>query len=173
MIKATKLVLLPLLLGVAGCADLVGEQKPPLTPLQVQSIQKRDFETNKDVAFASTVSVLQDLGYTVNSADKDSGFITGQSLANASEDAGLIDLLLDDIDTEYDTVTVQTKATAFVEQITDNRTSIRLSFVTSRNRSGALGQNSTQDQQILDQKLYQNAFERIENAVFIRTGNSS
>ena len=63
----------------------------------------------------------------------------------------------------------QTAATAFLEEIGD-RTRVRLNFVTTRQSSSARGQSSRRDTPILDVKIYTNAFERIENAIFIRSG---
>lgn len=178
MYKALKLLLLPLLLSVNGCADLLDdeEDRPALTPLEIQSLQKRDLETTKDVAFASVVSVFQDLGYTIVSADKETGLVTAEGLAESEEDSDTLDLILDilaDEEDEYDVTTVQTKATAFVEEFANDRTGVRLSFVTNENRSGVDGQASKNDKQILDAEIYRNAFDRIENAIFVRTGGGS
>ncbi|MGI9502009.1 MAG: hypothetical protein ACR2RE_03010 [Geminicoccaceae bacterium] len=178
MHNVVKIFLLFSCLSVSGCADLLdeGEDRPKLTPLEVQSLQKRDLETNKDIAFASVVSVFQDLGYTIVSADKETGFITAESLADSSEDSDTLDIILDilaDEDEEYDVTTEQTKATAFVEEFAKDRTGVRLSFVTSKNRSGIDGQASKKDKQILDAEIYRNAFERIENAIFVRTDGAS
>lgn len=60
--------------------------------------------------------------------------------------------------------------TAFVEQIGD-KTKVRLSFVEVKKTSWELGQTNRQDIVLLDVKLYENAFERIENALFIRSSN--
>lgn len=171
-------IALPLLLTIGGCADLVddGPKKPALTPLQIQSLQQRELETSKAIAFASVVSVFQDLGYTIESADLDTGFITAESLAKTDEDSGALELVLGilaDEDDEYDVTTRQTRATAFVEQFGDDRTNVRLSFVKSKSRSGAGGQLSKKDKQILDSEVYRNAFDRIETAVFTREGAGS
>ncbi len=169
---------LPIGLAVSGCADLLdeGPKKPELTPLEIQSLQQRNLETSKDVAFASVVSVFQDLGYTITSADKDTGLINGESLAKSDSDVSGAELLLDllaDEDDAYDVVTVQTKATAFVESFTEGQTRVRLSFVRNKSRSGSSGQLSQKDKQILDAEIYRNAFDRIENAVFVRGGGGS
>ena len=169
------LLALPLFLSLAGCADLVddGPKKPALTPLQIQSLQQRELETSKDIAFASVVSVFQDLGYTIESADLGTGFITAESLAKSDEDSGALELVLDilaDEEDGYDVTTKQTRATAFVEQFGDDRTKVRLSFVKTKSRSGAGGQISKKDKQILDSEVYRNAFDRIETAVFVREG---
>ena len=107
MQNMVKLLLLSLGLAVSGCADLLDEEqdRPQLTPLEVQSLQKRDLETNKEIAFASVVSVFQDLGYTIVSADKETGFITAESLAESREDSDPLIVLLDilaDEEEDYD-----------------------------------------------------------------------
>ena len=64
--------------------------------------------------------------------------------------------------------TIQTKATGFVEQI-GKKASVRLNFVTTVERSTAQGAEDREETPILDAGIYQNAFERIENAIFIRS----
>lgn len=145
-------------LNLTGCA--VGQQKPQMTPLEVQSIQTREFESSKKIVFASVISVFQDLGYTIKNADNDTGLINAESTTqqdmNWQPFAGVI-------------LMEQTVATAFVEEIR-NRTRVRLNFVTTTQSSSAYGQNSREDVAILDATVYTNAFERIENAIFIRSG---
>jgi hypothetical protein len=58
---------------------------PQMTSLQIQSIQSRTFETSKRVAFDSTITVFQDLGYIINSAEYNTGFITSESPTKASK----------------------------------------------------------------------------------------
>ncbi len=167
---------LPFFLTIGGCAELLDDEpkKPALTPLEIQTLQQRELETSKDIAFASVVSVFQDLGYTIESADLSTGFITAESLAKSDEDSGTLELfvleILEDGEDEYDVTTKQTRATAFVEQFGDDRTKVRLSFVKTKSRSGAGGQISKKDKQILDSEVYRNAFDRIETAVFVREG---
>ena len=71
------------LAGLAACALVAGcvAMPPPPTPLQIQSVQTREYEEGKQVVFASVMSVFQDLGYIVNSADLATGFITTEGLA--------------------------------------------------------------------------------------------
>ncbi|MDD9820033.1 MAG: hypothetical protein OXR07_04045 [Nitrospira sp.] len=147
-------------LNLTGCAG--GQQKPQMTPLEVQSIQTREFESSKKIVFASVISVFQDLGYTIKSADHDTGLINAESTTQQDTNwqlfAGVGVILME-----------QTVATAFVEEIRD-RTRVRLNFVTTTQSSSAYGQNSREDVAILDATVYTNAFERIENAIFIRSG---
>src|SRR4051794_18760134 len=48
-----------------------------LSGLALQQIQAKDFETTAAIAFPAAMTVLQDAGYRIQSADKDTGLITG------------------------------------------------------------------------------------------------
>ena len=161
-------------LTLAGC--VVQQQKPPMTPLEIQSIQTREFESPKKIVFASVVSVFQDLGYTIKNADLNTGFINAESAAQDTSigpgEEILIGVIGDVLGGKPTTTTQsveQTVATAFIEEI-GNRARVRLNFVITRQLSSTHGQNSRRDTPILDVKIYTNAFERIENAIFIRSG---
>ena len=155
--KTIRIALFALSLVLAGCVP------PPvhvLTPLEIQSLQSREYEQHKDIVFPSVISVFQDLGYIIRSADKDTGLITAESAANSDPNSmiwGVTDV-------------TQTTATAFIERI-GKMTKVRLNFVVSSKKSFSYGQSDRQDTPIMDAKTYQNAFERIENAVFIRSAN--
>ncbi len=136
---------------------------PPLTPLEVQSLQTREFEATKQIVFASVMSVFQDLGYIIQSADITTGFITAQSAAKSNSGFhSLSNVALTNV-----TTVSQTSATAFVEEIA-NRTRVRLNFVNVNMRSFEQGQSDRNDTPILSAMTYQNAFERIENEIFVR-----
>lgn len=157
-------------LTLAGC--VVQQQKPPMTPLEIQSIQTREFESPKKIVFASVVSVFQDLGYTIKNADLNTGFINAESAAQdttSGEDIFVGVLGAMGGQNAMTQRVEQTVATAFIEEI-GNRARVRLNFVITRQLSSAQGQNSRRDTPILDVKIYTNAFERIENAIFIRSG---
>ena len=55
------------------------KKAPQLTPMELQAIQSKEFQTSKETLFASAMSVFQDLGYTINSAEMQTGFITANS----------------------------------------------------------------------------------------------
>src|SRR6267142_5358085 len=52
---------------------------PQKTSLELQAFQSREFETTKKIAFASVLSVFQDFGYIISSAEIDTGFVTAKS----------------------------------------------------------------------------------------------
>ena len=114
------------------------------------------------------MSVFQDLGYTIKSADKDTGFINANSATqNTTSGMEVFASALSGVPPAARTE--QTTATAFVEE-TGKRSRVRLNFVMQAKASSAYGQNNRQDTPILDAMIYTNAFERIENAIFIRQG---
>ncbi|ORU91472.1 MAG: hypothetical protein A6F72_02730 [Cycloclasticus sp. symbiont of Poecilosclerida sp. N] len=155
--KLYKLISVVMVIFLSACAT----QGPTMTPLEIQSMQTREYEQDKDIVFPSVMSVFQDLGYTVSTASKDTGLITASSASNSSA-ASKFWLGVTDVS--------QTKATAFIEEI-GVITKVRLSFVNTSKRSSAYGQSDQQDTPVLDTGAYQNAFERIENAIFIRSSN--
>jgi uncharacterized lipoprotein len=156
--KTIKLVIIGLFLALTGCATT---SAPTLTPLEIQSLQTREYEQGKVIVFPSVLSVFQDLGYTIKSADKDTGFITAESAAK-SDAASRFWLRISKVS--------QTSATAFIEEI-GKFTKVRLNFVTSKKKSYIYGQSDRQDTPILNAEVYKNAFERIESAIFVRSAN--
>ena len=132
---------------------------PALTPAEIQSIQSRQYDEKKEVVFASVVSVFQDLGYQIAAADLATGIITSQSAAaNDAAYAFWTGVAKN----------TQTNATAFVETI-GSTTSVRLNFVTSSNESFGYGQQRKNEVPVTDSQIYQNACEKVENAIFMRS----
>ena len=102
------LLAIPLLiLTLTGC---VTEPEINLTPLEIQSIQSRDYDKGKDIVFPSVMSVLQDLGYSIKAADIVTGLITAESTAKSNQ-AMKIWLGI--------TQVTQTNANVFIEEIRD------------------------------------------------------
>jgi hypothetical protein len=155
-VKSLGVLALTLLLVACATSKRVSE-----TPLQLQSFEAREFETSKTAAFGSVLTVFQDLGYIVASADKETGFITAASPAgtrtNFWEALGGVQ------------TSGQTKATAFVEEIRPGFVSIRLNFVNARRRSTFYGQTNDVDKPVLDPQAYAAAFERIGDGIFVRS----
>ena len=144
---------------ISACAT---PKKIAPTSLQIQSFQTKEFEANKSIAFGSVLSVFQDLGYIVSSADKETGFITAASPAgnktNFWEALGGV------------STSSHTRATAFVEEIRPGFSTVRLNFVDAKKSSSMYGQSTENDKPILEPIVYQAAFEKIGDAVFVRTG---
>lgn len=132
-----------------------------LTPLEIQSMQSRSYDKSKDIVFPSVMSVLQDLGYSIKTADIKTGLITAESTAKSNA-AMKFWLGIAEV--------TQTTADAFIEEI-NGKTKVRINFINMVKQSSSWGQDDRQDKQILDPAPYQNAFEKIENAIFVRSGS--
>lgn len=165
-----KKIIIPFFLALStvfltGCQ--VAKQEVAL-PLDIQATQKRDFETSKKIAFASAISVFQDLGYIIGNADFETGLITANSPTSNTTSGALIVLsaLAGSIANASGSTT---KVSAFIEEIVEGRVSIRLNFVVNSTTSSAYGQNTSTDKPILDKKVYIEAFNKIENAIFVRS----
>ena len=148
-------ILLFLSIITTGC---MWPKKVILTPLEIQSLQTREYSSSKEVVFPSVISLFQDLGYTITNADKDTGLISAEGASNSNK---LFKAFFGH------TRVTQTIATGYVEKI-GSVTRARLSFVEKLNSSSPWGREDREDTQILNAELYQNAFERVENAIFIR-----
>ena len=158
MKKTSLLASLAVVLAVSGCAR---HQKPVMTPLEIQGLQSRNYENSKEVVFPSVISVFQDLGYTITNANMQTGLISAESASN-SNFAHQFWL--------GQTKVNQTKATAFIEKI-GKQTRVRLNFVEISQTSSAYGQNNRHDTPILNAKMYESAFEKVDSAIFLRSAN--
>ncbi|MCF7791793.1 MAG: hypothetical protein K9L78_04650 [Victivallales bacterium] len=141
------------LLTTAGC---VAPQKPQMTSLQLQSIQARTFKTTKRLAFNSVLTVFQDLGYIVSSANYDTGFITAES--PTTTEFSFID---------GGRVIKKTKTTAFIRKLRNGKTRVRLNFVNHKEIPLNKGSKTVQDKAVITPSVYQNAFNKIRECLFI------
>jgi hypothetical protein len=152
MKKLINLIVIAMLLS--SCAPT--KYIPTKTSLELQAIQAKEFNTNKTTAFASVLSVFQDLGYMVTSSEIQTGYITAKS--PTQNEVGLTASIMKD-----------TKATAFIEELVPGKTKIRLNFVSSEEWSSGYGNKMLQDNPIEDDAVYNNAFNKIQEAIFLRT----
>jgi hypothetical protein len=151
---------------LVGCAQQpVAPQK---TSLEIQAVQARVFDADKKVTFNAVMSILQDLGYIIGSASFETGFITAESPnKQVSTAAANMALWFGGIRTEG-----KTAVTVSIEEFAPNKTRVRLNLVDRQMRSGAYGQRAADDTPIEDPKIYQSAFEKIGEAIFIRQAQS-
>lgn len=148
---------------LAGCQTTAPIVKK--TSLEIQAVQAKMFEVDKGVAFKSGLSVLQDLGYVVQTASMDTGVITAQSPTKQdTSGSAAFAAVLGGVRTEG-----RTYVTASVEDFNTKQTRVRLNFVDKRFRSSTRGQTATDENPIENPKFYENAFEKIGEAIFIRS----
>lgn len=151
--KKNLCLMLVILLALAGCETM---PKPTKSALELQSIQAKEFETSKKIAFAAVLSVFQDVGYTVLSANLDTGLITAKSPTKAGFQL-FVGQTMEDI-----------KATAFVEEIVVNRTKVRINLVNSKETSSGRGMKGGSEIPIETPEIYQDIFAKIQQGIFVR-----
>lgn len=99
------------------------------------------------------MTVFQDLGYIVNSAEYNTGFITAENPNSQDFFSG----------------NQKMKATAFIEELDNSNTKIRLNFVRhteyAQQNSGVI----TRDTAVQNPETYQEAFTKIQEQIFIKT----
>jgi len=138
--------------------------------MEIQAMQSREYPQPKEVVFQSVMAVFQDLGYTLNSADLQTGFLTASSAAS-TQGPSFAELLLVG-SAQARQYTQQTRGTAAVEAMGAGGTRVRLNFVVGSQASSGYGQQTAQDTPVLDAQIYQNAFEKIETAIFMRAATA-
>lgn len=144
-------------------APLASAKKAPeMSPLALQQLQARDLETTKEQAFGAVMSVLQDSGYRIQAADKDTGLITGVASTKGKLTYNLF--------MGFGKSKKSPIVSAFIEQRTPKLARVRLSFVMGKVNSNGYGAGVQDEEPILDPVVYQKAFEQINQTLFIRAG---
>jgi hypothetical protein len=115
----------------------------------------------------SVMSVLQDLGYILENADKDVGLITATSPARSPGKLLTPHLI---VNGEPIVSTTQARATAVVEEVRPGVTSVRLNFVVSRYSEGN-NFSTTRDDQVLDAETYRTVFDKVNGAISARASS--
>jgi hypothetical protein len=158
-----KKIIVPI--AVAGALIPVSSQaaKPaPLSGLALQQIQAKDFETTAAIAFPAVMTVLQDAGYRIESANKDTGLITG----TASIASHLIWAPFAGFRNKKQVPIVS----VFIEQKGPNLTRVRFNYVMSTGKSNKA---FTDEIPIEDPAVYRESFERVEKEIFLRQAMSA
>lgn len=133
---------------------------PEPSGLELQQIQSRDFDAPKNITFAAVMSVLQDAGYRIGAADRDTGLITGA----ASTKTKMTWLPFIGFGTSKKTPVVS----AYIEDRGPGMSRVRLNFVMGKISNNASFGGVTDETPIYDPATYQQAFEKISQAVFVR-----
>lgn len=129
---------------------------PKLSGLALQQVQSRDIEAPKAITFPATMSVLQDAGYRIGSADVVTGIIT----ATASTKTKMTWMPFVGFGTSKKSPIVS----VFIEDMGPGMSRVRLNFVMGKLKNGIIADEDP----IYDTATYNDAFEKINQAVFIR-----
>lgn len=148
-----------LALTLSACASSHVVKEGALSPLELQAMQTREFEADMKMTFASVMTVLQDAGYIVESADAATGFITAKSPEKSATTYNLL--------WGFGKKRGTTRVTVFVEPISRKYSKVRLNFVGIETESSLYGESRV-DSPVEDDEIYQNVFEKIDEAIFIR-----
>ena len=152
-----------ILFAAVACATLLltgcmtTPYQPTKTPMELQAIQTKEFDTDKKTAFTSVLSVLQDLGYIIGSADMETGLITAKS-PTSQDFVPFVGQRMQD-----------TKVNAFVEQIAKGRAKIRINFIKSVQTYSGYGMKGENEHPIEEGEMYQEVFAKIQQAIFVRS----
>lgn len=149
--------------GLCSCIT-VGTPTQPV-PLQNPVVQTQEFQADKMVTMNSVMSVLQDLGYVLKTADKEVGLITASSPARRPGKLLSPSLI---VNGEPIVTTTQAHATAVIEEARPGVIAVRLNFVVSAHSEGQ-NVSSTRDDQVLDAETYRMVFDKIREAISVRT----
>jgi len=150
------------LFGVAltVSAPALGKDKEPeLSPLQLQAMQTKDFEAKKEAVFASVMTVMQDAGYRIENADLATGLITGIGSSKGKMTYSLW--------TGFGKSKKTPIVSSYIEQIGPT-TRVRLNFVMAKIKSSLYGSQPQDEEPIIEAEVYQDAFNKIDQALFIR-----
>ncbi len=153
-------VVLVTFITLVGC----GNPKPyqsKLDPLALQAMQTQEFETSKSILFASTISVFQDTGFIIETGDLASGIITAKSPTSTNQ-IGLAG-----------SSSVTTRATAFLEESRIGHAMLRLNYVEGRTRDLGYGPGASFEQPNESPAYYENVFNKIREAVFLREAHKA
>ena len=143
-----------------GCVtvdSVFGEADAPISAVALQALQTREFDATPDQAFQAVISTFQDYGYAVTSADKATGLIMGKTTSDAtiSSFTGITRV-------EYN------KASAFIEQVAQNRVKIRVSIIKYVSARASTGGGGEKEVVRTKPQVYQDIFNKIEQSLFLK-----
>ncbi|KPJ67983.1 MAG: hypothetical protein AMJ43_00775 [Coxiella sp. DG_40] len=159
MRKFLLILLSPILLY--GCAS-----QPQLNPLQIQAMQTQEFSVTKRQAYDATVTVLQNEGYEIKSANFDTGIVTAQSPTIQKFFKGrshnTISAFVTKTQKQGKTVSRIRISNMLTRELPQTETSfIAGSFI--HTKSGI----NTKDEQVLDPEFYKEIFKEIRQQLFV------
>ena len=166
------------MLGLVGCAQHkpLNIKNSQMTPLEISTMQTREYDITRRLAFDSTMGMFQDMGYIIDNADWDTGLIAATQRGRD--------------DSAFFKVNEQHQASVFIRSMGEKKVKIRINI--RRQASGektslgnttslSLGvlffplnmlvptgiENFEDDSVILNPAVYQSIFNKLENSLFV------
>ncbi len=183
----TKLIIGLCCVGIIGLLSGCVAPPPKMNALQIQAMQTRDFNTSKTKAFNAVMTVFQNDGYTIGTANKSTGYITAKGVTQSTPfvdqygrmpsssggfTSGMLKFMAGGDNYNSRNKPIHTNysinASAYVTPIKTGKkpsTKIRISYIQNKVVSG--GDTSRTSLQVLDPNLYQKAFNDIRQQLFI------
>jgi hypothetical protein len=155
-----KFVIVASVLGASlVISPALAKKAPPISGLALQPMQARDYEVGKTVSFPAVMTVLQDSGYRIQSADRDTGLITATASTKSKTTwAPFVGF-------------GKSKKTPVVSAFIEDRgpgSRVRMNFILAKSKKGAYGMGWEDEEPILEQQVYRDAFEKVEKEIFTR-----
>jgi hypothetical protein len=147
------------------CAGCICIDDTPQSSISIQAIQTREFDCSYKVAFASVVSVFHDLGYSIKTSDRKSGIITAQSTISLSKRPLIETMLGEEGDISHMSYTV---ADVQVEEMSDGKCCVRVSFVRHWKDVRSTGAFSEESKHVIDPEHYKDFFAKVDKNIFVK-----
>ena len=144
---------------LTACGTTYTVKPPTLQPAALQEMQTREFEAGVTTVFASLLTILQDGGYIVEQADRETGFLTAKSTTDSGMSYNLF--------WGFQKESGETRLTATIQPVGEDYTRVRLNFVLIEMESGIYG-DARVDTPVEDQEIYSNVFAKLDEAIFVQ-----
>jgi hypothetical protein len=147
-----------------GCAHQVVE--PPLTQLQIRSIQSREFDsTDKKIVMKAVMNVLQDEGFIVKNAVFELGLLNAEKFLDVeNKGVAILSRLACGEHARWNKHSVL-EASANIDEFGD-RIRVRMNFQTKTyDNMGCVSEIVS----IQNEKYYQDFFSKVSKALFIQS----
>jgi len=137
---------------------------PQPTQLEMRSFQTREYDTfDQKLVMKALLSVLQDMGFIVNSADTDLGLLTASKWSNVQHTKKEIKKARKDESPLSASVVLD--CTANISAFGTTQTRVRVNF---QQRVLDAGGNAMQAHQINDATFYQTFFAQVDKGIFLQ-----
>lgn len=159
-----------------GCGPSIrpAEIKTEQTQLQIREYQTRTFEANHmKIIMKASLNVLQDEGFTIDTANNDLGLLKGTKRETHVVEGGTPLNMLPVVGwfTEpyykYD-VPRTLEGTVNISEVRKNGFKVRVSFIEN---SMNLESKSMRNKTVENEKIYQDFFNKLDKAVFLQKEN--
>jgi len=148
-----------LLIAAFSGAAQAADKKSQMSTLELQAVQSHDFEAPKDEVFGAVMTVLQDAGYRIQAGEVQTGLITGVGSSQAKLTYNLF--------WGFGKKKLSPMVSAFIEKMGPG-SRVRLNFVMAKVKSTVYGSQPEDEEPVTDVAVYKDAFEKIEQALFVR-----